>query len=1125
MRFTAFHGTRSRVRVIILLAIFLVVLSGGPGEGAERYEFELVNIGTGLSHDNVSCIAQDRTGYLWFGTIDGLNRYDGYGFKIYKHDPNDPNSISHNDIRALLTDRAGRLWIATARGVDRYDTERGRFIRYETLPTHIATPTGSPAGTLFEDSAGKLWIGGNGGLTRIDPATGNILKFFPSGTGGPKALTGKQISSIREDPDGTFWVGTDGGLNRLTPETGSIVVYRNAPDNPRTLAGNAVVSLCVDSEGTLWVGGIAGAGLNRFDRATGTFTRYRPDPRTPGSISGVQVWNIFEDSRKRLWISTGDAGLNLLDRATGTFTTLRNDPTDPNGLETDSFRQIFEDREGVIWIASGQGINSFGRTPRRFASFHLGKPGVGLTNERVWSFCEGPDGRLWVGTNGGIAILDRRTATFSYLTNDPDDPRSLASNLVRRVFRDRTGAIWVGTEGGGLHRHDPKTGGFTRFQHDDARPDSLASNRIRQIFEDRAGTLWVCTMGGGLERFDPNTNGFSHFRSDPDNPASLPSNDVYSVFEDRDGGFWVGTANRGMCRFDRATGRAMRYRNEPGNPKSLSNNAVHAFLEARGGTFWVCTGTGLDRMNRQDGSFQAVTTQDGLPNNYIYAALEDTAGNLWVTTNNGLCRYTPKTGACRIFTVRDGLESNEFNGGAALRLNSGEMVFGGPAGFNLFRPETIVESTTHPPVVIGEFRVFDKPVTGFNGREVAPLTFRQNFFAFEFAALSFIGTNAIEYAYRLDGFDKDWIACGSRRYASYTNLDPGDYVFHVKASNRDGVWGDRIASVQVRILPPPWRTWWAYVLYTAAFGVLTLSAFRFQANRLQSKADLREAELRAAAAEIQSQALERENRQRTEAETAIRSKNLELEDANLKLRELDQLKAGFTAMLVHDLKSPLSVVKATLDLFETDEVVLNSENGALVSVSSRGVDKILNLINEVLELYRGESQEPRLDACPINPETLLRDCAGEAAVAGRKAGIEVNSRFETPLPPISADRPQLERVLSNLLSNAVKFTPRGGTITLEARAIAGTGVEQGLTLLRISVTDTGEGIPAEAIPYLFDPYRQADSSRRRAGVGLGLAIVKRIVAAHGGNVSVRSQVGVGSTFTIILPSLQENPEK
>ncbi|MBX7219508.1 MAG: hypothetical protein K1Y36_06150 [Blastocatellia bacterium] len=1107
--------------------LWMLLWLGGPIAAQETriFEFQAVSVAQGLSHSSVTALAQDREGFLWIGTIDGLNRYDGGDVRVFRSNPNDPNSLPHNHVRALLSDRQERLWVVTGSGLSRFDPATMGFVRYPQVPSLDTLLAGTPVGGLDEDHNGLLWVGTMKGLACLNPATGQVQIHYPD-PANPRKLAGNRISSVCVGQDGWIWVGTDNGLHGFDPQTRTFRRFQHHPEDPTSLGSNQVTAVFEDSARTLWVGTVGGGGLNRFDRTTERFTPFRPNPDVPGSISGVQIRGIFEDRSQRLWIATGDAGLNLMDRHSGTFRSFRKDADRPGGLTSDSLGPMVQDRQGVLWFGSSDGVNALGRGARHFQLFHRSDSPNGLENDRIWSFCEDPDGNVWIGTSGGLNYFDRKTTQFTPFSHDPDDPGSLGNNIVRRIYLDRAGVLWVGTDGGGLNRFDRQTKRFTRYTFDPQNPQSLGSNQIRQILEDREGNLWVGTMGGGLNRFDRSTGTALRFQHDPANPASLPSNDVYSLCEDRDGNLWVGMIGGGFGRFDRQRRVFEPVAVVPDQPKDFRGVQVFCIVEGHTGELWLGTSLGLCRLDRKSGAIRFFSKQNGLPNSHVYAVLEDKQGALWLTTNNGLCRLDFVTGALRVYDQRDGLQGNEFNGGAYLHTTDGEIFVGGPNGFNRFRPETVTPNPFVPPIVITGFQIFDRKVEDFNGRDVRVLSYDENFFALEFAALNFVSTERNRFAFRLEGVDPRWIDCGTRRYASYTNLPPGEYVFRVKGSNNDGLWNETGASLRIKILPPPWRTPWAYALYMIALVLAVMGAFRYQSNRLREQAAIREAELRVAlagaraeAAEIETQALEKENLQRAQAEAEIRSKNLELEEANFKLRELDRIKADFTAMLVHDLKSPLSVVKATLDLLEADPVIEETGSGKLLGASSRSVEKMLRMIQEILEVFRSEQQDVTVQLERLDAERFLRECVEDARLAALAKCIQVKAEIPARLPLIVADREKLGRAMANLVSNAIKFTSAGGTVTVTAQVLMGTGVETGLTRLALSVTDTGEGIPAEDLPYVFDPYRQAASKNAGLGVGLGLAIVKRVVAAHGGHLSVRSQVGVGSCFTLEIPAL------
>ena len=812
-------------------------------------QFETLSLEQGLSQISVLSIVQDDNGFLWFATEDGLNKYDGYQFTIFRHDPVDPNSLVHAWIHALYRDRSGILWIGTHNaGLDRYDPVKEEFTHYQMDPDDPGTLSDNIVRAIHEDRSGALWVGTDNGLNRLDRETGRWTRYF-NDPDDPASLSHNAIRSVYEDSAGLLWIGTDGGgLNEFDREAGMFVRYRFEPGNPGSLSHDEVRAIFEDASGALWIG-TNGGGLNRFDRESGSFTSYRHDPSDPNSLSHDEVFAIYEDRSGNLWVGTNGGGLDLFDRRSGAFTRYRHDPNDPHSLSHDDVYAIYEDPAGVIWIGTyGGGISKYDAKRKKFRLYrHDPNDPNSLNTSFIWSIYEDENGILWVGTHdGGLNRHDRRNGEWTHFVNDPGDPHSLSNDNVRVVCVDRSGTFWIGTHGGGLNRFDPETGRFTLYQHDPDDPASLGHQEIRWIYEDEAGTLWICTNGGGLDAFDKDRGTFTHYRADPQDPHSLSSDFARVVLEDSEGVLWVGTHGGGINLLERESGRFTQLRADPHDPHSLNSDHILTFFEDSSGVLWIGTWDGgLNRFDRDSKRFRAYTVRDGLASNAVYGILEDSDGNLWLSTNNGLSRFDPRNETFKNYNVKDGLQSNEFNGNAFFESPSGEMFFGGIGGLNTFYPDEIVDNPYIPPVVITSFQKSNREVqldVSISEAEELVLSYKDYVFSFEFAALDYSVPEKNRYAHKMEGLDEDWIYTdASKRFASYTTLPPGHYVFRVKGSNNDGVWNEEGAWIDITITPPFWMTWWFRTLMLLLVLGIAFIAYRYSLRNTRMKTELRAA--------------------------------------------------------------------------------------------------------------------------------------------------------------------------------------------------------------------------------------------------------------------------------------------
>jgi len=796
--------------------------------------FEHLTVKEGLSQGSVTCILQDRQGFMWFGTQDGLNRYNGYTTRVFRHDPADPKSLNENFITSIIEDHNGTLWIGTVgqEGVlNRFEPLTETFTRYPRDSVDLRGALEGNANSTYEEPSGIRWWGRiGGGVTRFDPKTGTkrVFKHDPSDS---KSLIDNNVYSVYGDRSGTIWIGTREGLDRFDREMEVFVHYRHGDQNPMSLGSNWVWPVFEDRSGVLWVGTFGG-GLNRFDRATETFTRFKHSESDPRSLADDQMYSIYQDRSGIIWVGTADHGVDRFHPEFGAFLHYTHDPANPASLVDHMIKAIHVDRAGVPWI----------------------------------------------GTTSGLDRLDRARGTFTHFSHSASNPRSIIDNTTQTIYEDRSGTLWIGMMSSGLERFDRKIGVFTHFQHDPSNPHSLSDNRVYALLEDRAGDLWVGTYGGGLNRLNRKTGKFTVYTQRDSIPGSLSSRGVWALCEDHEGVLWVGTSGGGLNRFDREKGLFTHFKHDDGDPRSLSDDLVISILEDRAGTLWVGTLGGLNRLDRDSGTFRHYREKDGLANDLILGILEDGHGNLWISTNKGLSKFDPLHETFRNYGQSDGLQGDEFNQNAYARSPvTGEMYFGGGNGFNAFHPDSVRGNPYIPPVVFSMLTRYNtddkegKPIKeqGIAVKSEITLSYKDNVATFEFAALNYYSTYKNQYAYKLEGYGDNWIQLGTDHQATFTNLDGGEYTLRVKGSNNDGLWNEKGTSLRLNVTPPWWKTNWAYGTYVLMVLGFLYGARRFEINQREQKAKMRESELHAKAVEAEKRALEAENERQTK----------ELEDA------------------------------------------------------------------------------------------------------------------------------------------------------------------------------------------------------------------------------------------------------
>jgi signal transduction histidine kinase/ligand-binding sensor domain-containing protein len=825
-------------------------------------KFERISREEGLSQGTILCIFQDNLGFMWFCTEDGLNRYDGYGFTVYRHDPDDPQSLGPGEILSVYEDQAGMLWIWKFQGsFDRYDRNTGRFTRYDLFdPPDPDSPSSDMIWDLYEDSAGTLWVGTyRSGLQYYDREEDRFVQYRHD-PDDPTSLSNDRVYSMYEDGDGAFWVGTFEGLNRLDRETGRFTRYRHDPDDPKSLGSDIVQRAFEDQSGRFWVTTF-NVGLEQFDRETGkVVARYQHDPDDPTTIDATnRISEVFEDRTGSFWLVHFDRRLDKFDPETGSVTRYRHDADNPKSLSDGGVAFVAEDRAGNLWVGTEGGLDRYDRVTDGFVHYrHDESDPDSLSSNVLTAFYEDQAGVLWIGTGGnGLNLHDPGRTKFAYFRLEVPDVDPESNNVVNAIIEDSAGFVWTGTNAG-LNRFDPITGQLTHFRHDPEDPDSLSAGWVSAIYEDRDGRFWVGSRTG-LDELDRTTGRFIHYDQPSDTDFDMAIGAVMSIMQDRSGVFWIARYRYGLCRFDPDAGKCTMYAYSPGDslspqdmmgqvyedragtlwvgssgglltfdrqserftvyehdpdvPKSLSNNDVRAIYEDDAGQLWVGTnGGGLNRLDRSTGTFVRYTDKQGLPSNIVEGILEDAQGNLWLSTSNGLSKFDPSAASFRNYDTGDGLQAEEFSYGASYQKASGEIYFGGVNGFNAFRPEEVRDHPYVPAVVLTSLSQGGVEVdSGTAVESISEATFRwpNNFFEFEFAALSYSQPEKNQYAYMLEGFrDEDWNYIGTKRFGRYTNLPGGTYTLRLKGSNSDGVWNEEGVSMRITVVPPFWETWW-----------------------------------------------------------------------------------------------------------------------------------------------------------------------------------------------------------------------------------------------------------------------------------------------------------------------------
>ena len=807
---------------------------GGPPPGRDL-RFTHLTSDDGLSQNRIYSILQDRRGFMWFATEDGLNRYDGNTFVVYKHNPDDPNTLSASLIQNLIEDGHGYLWIGTWGGLNKLDPTTERFTHYRYNPDDPNSISGDAIKSIAQDRRGNLWVGTvDDGLNKLDPATETFTRYRNDSDG---QFVGT-INSIIEDSHRDIWFVGTRGLFHLSPQTGQIT------RTPATIDRLAADYIHEDKAGNLWMLAYSPVALLvKYDRQAERFTAY---PFGEGAV-GIPNSTILDDGQNGLWVASSQ-GLYHFDLQTEQLTyRFQYDATNPDSLNDNSVSSIYRDRAGVLWVGTeNRGLNVLDFRQGQFGSYRHrpGNPGS-LSPGVVSAMHQDSNGILWLGfTLFALDRLDRKTGQITHYPPGSGNKNGLGkgSSLRNNIYRDAQGYVWFGGWDSGLNRFDERSGQFKHYRHKPGDPNSLLSDNILCVYQDRSGKLWVGQVDG-LSSFDPATEKFINYRNDPAHPASLGISNVSAIYQDRSGTLWFGTWMGTLSRFDDKTNTFVNLRTDSRDPHKLSGGRIHAIHEDQAGSLWLGTTDGLYRYNRENETLTHYTENQGLPSGQIHCILGDRSGRLWLGTKKGISRFDPQTGRFRNYDTFDGLQSNDFSEGCYEDSQSGEMLFGGTNGITAFYPENIQDNPYVPPVVLTSFKIFNRPVPiGATSvlRKAIPyidsltLSYRESVFSFEFAALSYSNSHKNRYRYRLENLEPDWNEVGSKqRLATYTNLDPGKYVFRVQGSNSDGVWNEAGVSLPILITPPWWMTAWFRALCVGLFAALMWAAYQFRMRQVQ----------------------------------------------------------------------------------------------------------------------------------------------------------------------------------------------------------------------------------------------------------------------------------------------------
>jgi len=1069
----------------------------------DNIRFENISVNDGLSQSTGRVILQDQKGFIWIGTQDGLNKYDGYSFKVYNNNPLDTNSLADNFINHMWEDRNGILWIGyNGGGLDRFDPSTEVFTHFKNDPDDRSTINNDIVQRIYEDHNGTLWIGTNAGICVKLPSS-NAFQRIPLQPGAEPVIT-----YFYEDSNHQFWIGTGGsGLYLIDRSNGNILKHYQHDSTMNSISSNNISCILEDSYGVFWVG-TGGFGLNRLDRKRDEWNVYVNDPLDPNSLSTNNVFQILETEvgEKILWIGTQNGGLNRYVREDDAFISYVNDPNDPFSISNNIVFALTASYDGSLWVGTGGGgLNKVSLRKPKFR--HYKYPGNILANF-IWKIFEDDQNRIWIGSQGfGLYYFDRETEQYHPFTVDQSNPDGPQNFIVWSALMADDQSLWVGTSVNGLFMINEKQGTWRNYRFNPQDPGSIGSNNIRVVYESSDGTIWAGSNGAGLFQYQSESETFTQYANIPGDTNSLSFNVVFSLHEDHEGNMWIGTYGGGLNKLNPETGNIQRFLHNPFDSTSISNNRIRCIYEDEDGILWVGTDHGLNRLVKETGGFITYTTRNGLPNNVVYSVLPDQKGNFWLSTNRGLSRFNPEEITFRNYDDGDGLQSNEFNTGAYFLSESGEMFFGGINGFNIFHPDSIHDNSYVPPVLITNIKLFNRTLKigpdsplhkDITETKEISLSHHQNFITIEFSAFNYVNTEKNQYKYMLEGVDPDWVDAGDRRFADYPGLRYGKYVFKVIGSNNDGTWNLEGDQLKITITPPWWRTPLAYVLYAFILIAIIYAFLRLRTRRLVRLRDTLEQQV---AERTRQMALQKE----------------EIEAQRDSLKELNATKDRLFRIIAHDLKNPMTALMSITQSLSMAYMNLDEKDKeeAIRQVNKAAGD-LHRLLDNLLQWTTAQTGKMQFKPEPFDLFAIAQENASLISPLAQKKMIALQVDI-TQGSWVKADLNMISTVFRNLLSNAIKFTPEGGTVALKIEKVNSDKYD---FVYEISVSDSGVGIPKDRLDQLFrmENAWTTKGTANESGTGLGLLLCYDFIHRNNGELTVRSEVGKGSRFMFTLPS-------
>ena len=1079
-------------------------------------------------------VFQDHKGFMWIGTYDGLNRYDGFDFILYKNDPSDPTSLAGDIISAIFEDHDRNLLVGSNRGLSLFDWNSESFLNFMQSGSSPLNGISCSVNSIEEDTAGNLWLATNVALIYYDRMNNEIIPYTHDPE-NPESLSSNYAEYVYLDSRNRLWVCTRGGLNIFQPEANSFRKVTKCTNSAGDYTSTFFYCMAEDKDGALWIGSEDGLFCIRDVPQTGEIEmiRYRHEPGIERSLSLNGIQTIYVDEENNVWLGTENGGINLLDRDTELFWHYRIDAYDPASLNNESIWDIYEDHSHNLWVGTfSGGINVSIKQYSAIIHFAClrGAP-FSLSHNVVASMLEDRDGHIWIGTDGGgLNLFDGKTKKFLHYNTENAE---LSSNAVLSLIRDTEDRIWMGSWDGGLMEFDPENRKARCYTiHNSTIPD----NNIFSVQEGDHNDLWLGSFSSGLIHFDKDGKQFSYFNTQN---SRIVNNYVFVVRKDLQGRLYLGTTN-GVQRYDPSNNTFRLFIPETGNEHSLSHENIFDILIENDTSVWIGTQNGLNHFDPRSELFTSYYKSDGLPDNVIKGLVLDSMGNLWVTTNKGLGKFSIHRDQREIYTREDGLQSNEFFYKSAMRTRDGRIFVGGTNGFNLIYPDKIQKNTRVPEVLITGLNIFNEPVrVGAVGSPLKQhitetdkirLRHDQSVLTFFFSVMDFTIPEKNQYAYMMENFDEDWIYAGKTRQATYTNLDPGRYVFRVRGSNNDGIWNREGDSLYITVQPPWWESIWfriAAIIFIVGllvgFYYLRMGQLRRQKSRLMEMVEERTAVIEEKNVMLQFQAdelseinttLEERQQQIEEQAEEMRAQADELSKANKTLLKLNSTKDKFFSIIAHDLKNPFSSILGFCEvLLSRYDKYDDTKRKHLIGVIERSAENIYKLLENLLQWARSQTGNIKYEPEEFKLIEIIQNIVTLVSNSLTEKELKLVNEIPSDLV-IKADKNMLNTIVRNLVTNAIKFSEKA-EIRIRAE------IEK--KAVKISVIDQGVGLHENVKDKIFEveKSKSTEGTRGESGTGLGLIICKEFVQRHGGTIHVESEYGKGSTFYFIIPQTKK----